>query len=89
MAMEREYLFNGGVAGGQRIATPVGMTKHRVPDTRVPAGGCVRAAPLTGREVIIYTRRTINTPVGRVHYFAPEDWADLQALEQLFGEMEE
>jgi hypothetical protein len=89
MAEEREYLFIGGVAHGQRITTPVGMTKFIVPDTNMPVGGCVRAAARTGREVVLYTRRTISTPVGRMHYFAPEDWSDLRALEQLFGESEE
>lgn len=85
MAEEREYLFVGGVAHGKRITAPAGMTKFMVQDTTLPSGGCVRDAPRTGREVVWYTRRVIGTPEGRVIYYAPEGWSDLQALQALFG----
>jgi hypothetical protein len=85
MADEREYLFVGGPAHGTRLAVPVGMTSFMVRNTSVPAGGCVRAVPRTGREVVMYTRRMISTTEGPVCYFAPDDWSDLQALERLFG----
>ena len=74
----RYYRFIGGPADGRMLECDPRWDKVNVPLTEKDRLLGQRSVPF------IYTRRMLSVRGGFISYFAPEDWADVQAMRHLF-----
>jgi hypothetical protein len=82
--MSETRRFVGGVADGWAYELDEDCTSVQVKG-RTPPPGLIVSEPRRSADVLVtYTRRAIVTPHGEFFYFAPDDWSDAQALQNLF-----
>jgi hypothetical protein len=76
--------FVGGLADGYAHELDEDCTSVQV-NGSTPPPATVMSEPRRSADLLVtYTRRTVATGQGNFFYFAPEDWSNQQALQNLF-----